>query len=164
MSSVVYFFKWLLRGISEMAAWLVSLPSILISSVVGMYAAVTSMAHSLVGDSPTILTSAVTEASSCITSISNVVDSFPDILKVAFYALSLDVAFRFLFAAFYLFVGGTVLMLQFQLVTILGYNLIIFGYKMFSWFIVCFFPSAAAISGLKKMSSAEYAEIENNSN
>lgn len=160
MGAIVSMFKWLWRGLMEMFSWLTSIPAILISSIVGFIASVSSLLTSIHGDGFSVINEAISTASGPVTSIAQFLDSFPDLVKLAFYASSIDVLFRFVSAAFFLFVSGIVLVLEFQLVTILAFYGTVYSYKMVAWFINAFFPASWRISGVKSIAGASAPELD----
>lgn len=160
MGSIISMFKWLWRGLTEMFSWLTSIPAIIVGSIVGVVTSTTSLISSLRGDSFSVVNTAVSVATGPVNSISQYLEQFPDTFKLALYALSLDVLFRFVSAAFFLFVSGVVLVLEFQLVTILSFYAAVYGYKMIAWFINAFFPASWRISGVKSIAGASAPVID----
>lgn len=160
MGAIVSIFKWLWRGLTEMFSWLTSIPAIVVGSIVGLITSITSLVSSLQGDSFSVVNTAVSVATGPVNSISQYIDTFPDTFKLAMYAISMDVLFRFVSAAFFLFVSGVVLVLEFQLVTILSFYAAVYGYKMIAWFINAFFPASWRISGVKSIAGVSAPEID----
>ena len=160
MGVIISMCKWLWRGLTEMFSWLTSIPAIIVASIVGLAASVTSLVSTITGNSFSVINEAISTASGPVVAISQLLDAFPDVLKLAFYAMSFDVLFRFVSAAFFLFVAGTVVVLEFQLVTVLAFYATVYATKMVAWFINAFFPSSWRISGVKSIAGASASEID----
>jgi len=158
MSVILNFFTWLWDGIKAMFHWLVSLPTILLSSFTGLVVTIYSILVSLRGDSDTLFGQALQEVSAH-TSEFAIIQQAPDIVKAGLYALSIDVLFNYVFAAFVLFLSATAILIEFWLVSFLTFVIAFYGIKIFGWLLAAFVPKFA-LPGITGVANADIPKLE----
>lgn len=159
MGEIVRFFKMVWNGLVQMFNWLRSIPAILLASVVGFCTAVSTLVNSLSANSSSVLAEAIQTAGQPVSMFYSILQSMPDIVKLGFYCVSMDILYRFVLAAFMLFVGGICLVFEFQLITFATFIASVYVYKLVAWVINAFFPNTFSISGIKSIASADVPQI-----
>lgn len=152
MGFIIKFFKSIWAAISTVFTWLVGVPGLVLSAITGAYTALTSLIDSFTTGQD--LASELTESAAApIESLVNVVDGLPDIVKLGFYSLSLDVGWDTLLAFWGLVFPLAIALLTFIFVSTIVYVANFYLIKLTAFGLASVLPSGWCPMGLKVFAS-----------
>lgn len=152
MSSIISFFKWLWNGLVNFFTWFVGLPALIVASITGLYSSL-SQVFGAFSSGDDLASSWFSTFDSNVSALVNVVNSAPDIIKVAMYALSMDTLFTYVTSVFAIFLTLIIALLTFFCVAIPSFVIEIYAVKLTAWFINAMFPRGFSIAGISALAN-----------
>lgn len=152
MSKIVEFIKWLWNGLVSFFTWFVGLPSLIVSSVVGLYSSLSQIFGALVTGND-FVSSWFNTFDGAAEGLNQTVSSAPDIVKLAMYALSMDTLFTYILSVMAVFLVLVVSILTFFCVSVPVFFLNMYAVKMAAWFICALFPRGYSITGVSALAN-----------
>lgn len=154
MSTVIKFFKLLYDGVMNALAFLVSLPGMIATSFATLGTSVYSIYNSL-SNSGSFVSGWSSDLSTAVADFTYFVD-IPPIVRMAGYAMSIDILFDGFVALLGFVFPVVTLVVTFLLITIPALALQIFVVKFSAWCCISLFPDAYIPSALRRLSTVNF--------
>lgn len=152
MATVIKIFKWLWEGLVNFFAWFTGLPALIAASVAGLWTSMSAIISSLTSGNDFVSEWFVT-LDRTVADFTQSASSAPDIMRLAFYALSLDTLLTYVVSVFSVFVVALVAVLTFFVVAVPAFVLELYAVKLTAWFITALFPRGFCVEGLSALAN-----------
>lgn len=152
MSTVIKFFKWLWEGLVNFFTWFAGLPALIAASVGGLWTSMSAIISSLTSGNDMVSQWFVTLDGS-VSDFSQFASDAPDIMRLAFYALSIDTLLTYIVSVFAVFVVALVAVLTFFVVAVPSFVIELYAVKLTAWFVSALFPRGFCIQGVTALAN-----------
>lgn len=152
MATLISFFKWLWNGLVNFFVWFAGLPALIAASIAGLWRSLSSIISSLTSGND-MASSLFSIVSAQASSFADYASGAPDIMRLGFYALSLDTLLTYIISIFAVFVVALVAVLTFFVVAVPAFVIELYAVKLTAWVVSALFPRGFCIQGISALAN-----------
>lgn len=152
MATLIKFFKWLWEGLVNFFVWFTGLPALIAASIAGLWSSLSAIISSLTSGND-LASSFFSDLTVQVGEFSSYASGAPDIMRLAFYALSLDTLLSYIVSVFAVFVVALVSVLTFFVVAVPAFVIELYAVKLTAWVISALFPRGFCIQGISALAN-----------